>query len=50
MFVENLSSLKLFIFKKYIMEDGMNIKTIDPIIWIAGWIFYLGTYYFNIYL
>ena len=41
--------MKRYIFKKYILSDDMSIKTIHPIMWMLGWMFYLGTLLFFIY-
>ena len=41
--------MKRYVFKKYILSDNMSIKTIHPVKWGLGWMFYLGTLLFFIY-
>ena len=31
------------------MDDNLNIKSVHPLLWMAGWIFYIGTLLFFIY-
>ena len=51
MITDNLSSMKWFVFQKYIVEDDIlvSIQSIHPIVWFLGWIFYLGSLLFCIY-